>query len=70
MAICKICGRPMPIGQTVHRSCLERTTNELQEHFCTEKCRHPLNCDEDTLAEHCASCRLNQLATLCKEAFA
>lgn len=69
MAICKICNRPMPIGQTVHRSCLEKAANELQEDFCTEKCRYPLSCDEDTLAEHCASCRLNQLAGLCKEAF-
>lgn len=70
MSICKICNRPTPIGQTVHRSCLEKTANELQEDFCTDKCRYPLSCDEDTLAEHCASCRLSQLAGLCKEAFA
>lgn len=68
--LCKICKRPMPIGQTVHRSCLEQVTNELQEDFCTDKCRWPLTCDEETLADHCASCRLLQMAALCKEAFA
>lgn len=70
MAMCMICGRPMPIGQTAHRSCLDRAARDLQEDFCGNKCRHPLNCDEDTLAEHCASCRLNQMAILCKEALA
>lgn len=70
MAICKICNRPTPIGQTVHRSCLERTARELQEDFCTDKCRYPLSCDEEALAEHCAACRLHQLAELCREAFA
>lgn len=68
MAICKICNRPTPIGQTVHRSCMERVANELQEEFCGEKCRFPLMCDEEALAERCSTCRLLQLANLSREA--
>ena len=67
MAICKICNRPMPIGQTVHRSCREQVANGLQEEFCGEHCRFPRVCDEETLAEHCANCRLLQLVNLCRE---
>ena len=69
MANCKICKRPMPIGyhSTVHRACRTRVANELQEEFCGEMCRYAHSCDEEALAEHCASCKLLQLVNLCRE---
>lgn len=67
MTNCKICGRPVPHGQTVHHTCRRQVADELQEEFCGEKCHLRRTCDEETLAEHCASCRLLQLADLCRE---
>lgn len=67
MANCKICGRPVPYGQTVHHACRVQVENELQEEFCGEHCRFPRSCDEQALSEHCATCRLLQLVELSRE---
>lgn len=39
MAICKICGRPVPAGPVMHGHCLEELAEKVAEEFCDNYCR-------------------------------
>lgn len=65
MAICKICGRPVPAGPVMHGHCLEELAEKVAEEFCDNYCRWPLT-DAARLEEACKSCPMDQLMGLTK----